>query len=591
MVESDQPDEEDMTVNGTLAGGVHPQERIDEFVNKGWWSDETGDQLFRDRVAERGDVLAIADPANLESLTGAAPRRLTWRELDAEVTHFAAVLRDLGVGPHSVVGVQLPNTIELAEVYLAAWTLGAAVSPLAMQYREYEIATMTASAHATVFVTMGRFGERHLAAELVEARAQLPELDHIVVFGRSDVTELPEGVVSIETAAATDEEAAAVAAHRQAIGVDPNRPATICWTSGTESSPKGVVRAHYDWMLFSHPTVEAPSIVAEDVLLNPFPMINMAGINGMLLPWLRTGAFLVQHHPFDAPTFFKQIALERVTYTLAPPALLWMLLSNEQLQGQVDLSSVTRIGSGSAPLQPAMVRGWQERFGIGVINFFGSNEGICLLSNTTDIPDPDDRARYFPRYGCESRSWTGFAAEWTKVKLVDRATGEEITEAGRAGELYIAGPQLFGSYAHGVALDDLLDADGFLATGDLFEIAGENNEFLRYLDRSKDLVIRGGMNIAPAELEALISEHPAIAEVAVIGDPDETLGERVAAVVVLRPGATLTLDELVAFLRGLKIASYKLPERLEVRDALPRNPVGKLLKRELRRSAEPAPAP
>ncbi len=138
-------------------------------------------------------------------------------------------------------------------------------------------------------------------------------------------------------------------------------------------------------------------MVVDDVLLNPFPMINMAGINGMLLPWLvMGGATLVQHHPFDAPTFFRQIAVERVTYTIAPPALMWMLLNNEDLLAKIDLSSLTRIGSGSAPLQPAMVRGWQKRFGLSVINFFGSNEGVSLLSSPEDFPDPDIRAQFFP---------------------------------------------------------------------------------------------------------------------------------------------------------------------------------------------------
>ncbi len=143
---------------------------------------------------------------------------------------------------------------------------------------------------------------------------------------------------------------------------------------------------------------------------------------------------------------------------------------------------------------------------------------------------------------------------------------------------------MFAGYLNPERRASPFDDRGFLRTGDVFEIAGDRNQFLHYLDRAKDLVIRGGMNIAPAELEGLIADHPAVAEVAVVGDPDEVLGERVAAVVTLRPGTELTLEELVAFLRKQHIASYKLPERLEVRDELPRNPVGKVLKRELRRS-------
>jgi acyl-CoA synthetase len=126
------------------------------------------------------------------------------------------------------------------------------------------------------------------------------------------------------------------------------------------------------------------------------------------------------------------------------------------------------------------------------------------------------------------------------------------------------------------------DEDGYLRTGDMFVIDGPQNQFLRYVDRSKDMVIRGGMNIAPAELETLIASHPAVAEVAVVGYPDELLGERVCAVVALRPDAALTLTDLTDHLRAQAIATYKLPERLVVVDTLPRNPVGKILKRRLR---------
>jgi len=295
----------------------------------------------------------------------------------------------------------------------------------------------------------------------------------------------------------------------------------------------------------------------------------------------------VQHHPFDLPTFLGQVAVERATYTCAPPALLWMLLGNDALMATVDVSSLTRIGSGSAPLQPAMVRGWQERHGISVINFFGSNEGIGLLSSPVDFPDPDDRAQFFPRFGAPGVTWSTRAGEWTDTRLVDIVTGEDVTTPGHPGELHISGPSVFAGYLHGDELPSPFDDRGYLRTGDLFEIAGDQGQYLRYLDRARDQVIRGGMNIAPAELEGLIADHPAVADVAVVGDPDERLGERVAAVVVLRAGASLTLDELVAWLRERSIASFKLPERLEVRDELPRNAVGKVLKRALRRGGAP----
>ncbi|GAA3415703.1 fatty acid--CoA ligase family protein [Streptosporangium vulgare] len=158
------------------------------------------------------------------------------------------------------------------------------------------------------------------------------------------------------------------------------------------------------------------------------------------------------------------------------------------------------------------------------------------------------------------------------VRLVDPDTGEEVVEPGRPGELRIKGPMVFPGYLRGDRVADPFDELGYLRTGDVFEIAGERGEFLRYVDRAKDLIIRGGMNIAPAELEGLIAAHPAVQDVAVVGYPDDVLGERVCAVVVPREGSALTLGELVGHLRADRIASYKLPERLELRDTLPRNP-------------------
>jgi len=552
--------------------GLHPKERVEEYVGRGWWTDETLDDLFRARVAAHPDRTAIADPANRRELVGTEPRRLTWRRLDAEVAALAAELLRHGLRQGQVLAVQLPNTIELATAYLACWRLGIVISPLPVQYREHEINRIREIVDVAAFFTIDRVGDRRLAAEA--AATGLP----VLAYG----TDLPEGVTRLEPAPATPEQAETVAAYVAGHPIDPNDCATICWTSGTESMPKGVQRTHYDWIAISWNTIDAPGLTGDDVLLNPFPMVNMAGVNGMFLPWLRVGGLLVQHHPFDLPTFLRQLAEEKATYTVAPPPLLNLLLAKSELLAGTDISSLRVIGSGSAPLSPDMVRGWQERYGIGVINFFGSNEGVALLTTPRDVPDPEQRARYFPRYGVPGRTWSARTASQVTVKLVDLATGAEITEPGVPGELRIKGPMLFPGYVDGDRLPSPFDEEGFLKTGDVFRIAGENGEFLEYVDRAKDMVIRGGMNIAPAELENLLLGHPAIAEVAVVGVPDEVYGERVCAVVVPREGATVTLEDVTAFLKERKIASYKLPERLEIRSSLPRNPLGKLLKRRLR---------
>lgn len=503
---------------------THSAERIARYTAEGWWTGDTIDQLLMTHVAARPDEAAIVDPLNKAD---GPIRRLTWGQLSAEVSRVAGVLHARGIGPGDVVAVQLPNGVDLAVSFLAIIRLGATVTPFPVQYREYELAQLLPLSGARLLVTGG------------ESRA-------------------PSGTPTLSWPM---ESSGPAAPQREA---DPAERVTICWTSGTEATPKGVPRCHYDWLAVEAVCTAAPALTAGDVILNPFPMVNMAGIGGVFLPWLRVGALLVQHHPFDLPTYLAQLAEENVTYTLAPPALLTMLLDR-----QVELpSSLTRIGSGSAPLPPPMVRGWQERHGISIINFFGSNEGICLLSDPARMPDPEIRARFFPRPAVPVR---------TKLVTPD---GEEITAPGIPGELRLSGPTVFAGYLPGTATTDPFDEDGYLRTGDLFEIAGEHGQYLRYVDRAKDIIIRGGMNIAPAELEALLAGHPSIAEVAVAGYPDDVLGEKVCAVVVAK--GEISLESVVAFLRDKGIASYKLPERLELVDALPRNPVGKILKRELK---------
>ncbi|ONI90361.1 2,3-dihydroxybenzoate-AMP ligase [Actinosynnema sp. ALI-1.44] len=555
---------------------THSPERVAEYTGKGWWTDQTVHQLFADCVDRYADETAIVDPADKADLVDLPPRRLTWRELDDEVDGLAAVLLANGIGEGDVLAVQLPNSIELAVAYLAAWRVRAIVSPLPVQYRGHEMVELGTISEFTAFLTADRIGKRSHVTEVLDARASIPSLRTVLYFGPSDVP----GAVRLGATVGEDDRGR-VRAHEAEHPVDPNDCITICWTSGTESRPKGVPRAHCDWLTMTQGTVSGPGLTHESRLLNPFPMVNMAGISGMFLPWLWTGCVLVQHHPFDLAVFLRQIKDERITYTVAPPAVLALLLRREDLLAMTDLSTLRQIGSGSAPLQEWMVRGWYDKYGISIINFFGSNEGIALMTDVQVMTDPAQRARFFPRYG-GGRKWTIAAAAQTAVKLVDQETGEEITEAGRPGELYLKGPSLFPGYLAGSQAPSPFDDDGFLKTGDVFVIDGENDEFLRYVDRAKDIVIRGGVNISPAELETLIAGHPSVADVAVVGYPDDVLGERVCAVVVPRPDTTITLPDLVNHLIEQDIATYKLPERLEVVEALPRNPVGKILKRNLR---------
>jgi acyl-CoA synthetase len=558
---------------------MHPPERIAHYVEQGSWTTDTVQQLFADRVAEYGDQLAAVDAPNKSELVDLDGQRASWNSIAAQVEQLAAVLLANGIGEGDVLAVQLPNIVELIVVYMAAWRVRAIISPLPVQYRRHELVELGVIGAINAFLTSDRIGKRQAAEDVVSMQSEIPTLATILYYGPGEV----RGAVSIADAilALDAEQTAGVAAYADSHPVDPNDCITICWTSGTESRPKGVPRAHYEWLVMSWDTVYSPNLTHESRILNPFPMVNMAGINGMLLPWLRVGCVMVQHQPFDLEVFLRQITDEQITYTLAPPAVLALLLQKEELLANADLSTLRQIGSGSVPLQEWMVRGWHDRYGIAIINFFGSNEGISLMTDVKLMTDPAQRAAFFPRYG-GGRVWSFPAAQHTEIKLIDPDTGAEIDLPGKAGEFRLRGPSLFSGYLDAANVASPFDEDGYLKTGDMFVIDGPNQEFLRYVDRAKDLIIRGGMNVAPAELETMIASHPAVAEVAVVGYPDDVLGEKVCAVVAVKPGATLSLGDVVDHLAGQEIASYKLPERLEIVEALPRNPVGKILKRSLR---------
>ncbi|MCP3911704.1 MAG: long-chain fatty acid--CoA ligase [Actinomycetia bacterium] len=292
----------------------------------------------------------------------------------------------------------------------------------------------------------------------------------------------------------------------------------------------------------------------------------------MLVPWVLAGTILHLRQPLDLPVFLQQMSTEGITHTVAPPPLLNMLLANEAMLECVDLSAVRMISSGSAPLAPWMVEGWQAR-GIEIVNGFGSNEGAAMLSTMAMVPDPSDRARYFPR---PDRSVV-------KTRLVDLDSGAEITEAGTLGELRFAGPTGFDGYLESAGEE--FDEQGYYRTGDLFEWIDDGSvppAIIRFVDRAKDIVIRGGMNISAAEVEGLVSSHEAVAECAVVGYPDSDLGDRLGVFVVAAPQAEPTLEAINEHLRELEVGSYKLPERIEIIEALPRNPVGKITKPILR---------
>lgn len=555
-------------------------ELIRTYSEQGWWGDERLIDLFLANVQRTPDHIALVDPPNRPDLVGGEPLRLTYRELQAKVDRLASALLAEGVAKDDVVMVQLPNIAELVIAYLAIARIGAVISPVAIQYRSHELSYIAPLVEPKVYITIAHFEQTNFV-DLVQS-LPIPSLQTIVAVGE----DLPDGVLSLHSILETPHDSFAIDQYIAHAEWSANDIYTVCWTSGTEAEPKGVPRSHNHWISIAYFSVDGCQIGEGDALLNPFPMVNMSSIGGMLVPWLLTGGKLVMHHPLNLPVFLQQIQNEQINYTVAPPVLLNLLLLKPALMQGIDLSSIKNIGSGSAPLSPWMVSQWDERFNINVLNMFGSNEGTALVSGPQDIPSPAERATYFPRFGVEGFSWSVRMAPAMQTKLVDPLTKAVITERDQTGELAIKGPTIFpGYYQRPDLTETAFDEDGYFYTGDLFAIDGvEADNRYRFVGRLKDIVIRGGMKISPEEIELLLTEHPSVAEVAVIGCPDQRLGgdEQVIAVVVLRPDTSLDKLEVAEFLKSKDVAHYKLPKRLEFVSALPRNPLGKVLKRTLR---------
>jgi acyl-CoA synthetase (AMP-forming)/AMP-acid ligase II len=536
--------------------------------------------LFAANAARVPDRLAVVDPPNRAALDGREPRRLDYYALSALVDATVLALSHAGLRRGDVLVTQLPNVVEYVAVYLAAARLGVVLSPVPMQYRRAELEPIVALTGARALLTVSRFKDTE-PARLATTLVTSPPLQVLVLDD-----EAPPGTASLGSSRfdgeSTRERAAALEAD---AAVTSGQLMTICWTSGTEGQPKGVPRTHDHWLAISWAHFDAAQLRDGDRLLNPFPLVNMAAIGGCFTSWLHAAGTLLLHHPFELPVYLQQIATERPDYAIAPPAILMMLLQNETLLASVDLSCLRCIGSGSAPLPPAMIRGYRERHGIEIVNLFGSNEGLSLCSGPAETSDPERRARYFPRFGRREIDWPQRISRMIETRLMDPDTGAEVTDAGVPGEMQIRGPTVFDGYLGPPEINaSAFTADGWFRTGDLFEIAEPGDpRFYRFVGRLKQLIVRGGMKISPDELDGVLAEHPAIAEAAAVGVPDDVLGERICAVVVPRPGEGVTLEDLQRHFGARGLAKFKWPERLRIVPQLPRNPVGKVIRGEVAR--------
>ncbi|KAA1189559.1 acyl--CoA ligase [Pseudohalioglobus sediminis] len=522
-----------------------PESRSAELTSAGLWSGQTLHELLDGHASNRPQRLAVRDQPDRQALTGHPQVTLTWAQLQAASHNLARQLSLAGIGVGDEVIVQLPNVAELVVVYYALSRLGAVASPVPVQYGAHELQMLAGALGASTLISIERLREQPLAEA---ARAALPGVT-VLEFGRELLLDLKPRPAAPGL-----------------VPADANRILSVCWTSGTTGTPKGVPRSHNMWVATGHTSIAAGSMTGDDVLLNPFPLVNMAALGGFLFPAAILGASLVLHHPLDPALFLAQMQDENVTFTIAPPALLNQLAKAPQMWTQFDFSRLRRIGSGSAPLAPSMIATFDRDYGVEIVNFYGSNEGISLFSTPEDAPDPEVRASRFRRPD---------PGALIETRVADPESGEAVDADGGRGELLIRGATVFDGYFHHDNAD-VFTADGYFRTGDLVEIC-EGGNFYRIVGRCKDIINRGGMKISPVELDLALEHHPAVVEAAVCAYPDDRLGEKICACLVLQADARPpTLAEVQQYLLDQGFAKFKLPERIEVLAALPRNPLGKV---------------
>jgi len=525
---------------------VTSPERRQAYVDAGWWDATTLPDRVEVHASTRPDGLAVVDE------TGT----MTYAELADASSALAASFVERGVGPGSVISVQLPNRREAAVSAVAALAVGAVLNPLLPNYRHRELAHVFRTARPAVVITPGPYrGTDHRA--LIAGVAEDTGLEpwHLVVGDDGG------------SAGQRFDDACSGSARVPLTGRDAAAVSELIFTSGTEAQPKAIMHTEQT-AGFSVRVAHADlGVTDDDVVWMPSPVGHSTGFNYGLRFALHHGLPLVLQDRWDAEAAIDLVVAERCSYTLAATTFLQDLTEVARRRG-VRLDSLRLFGSGGAPVPPALVDAAAEQ-GIDVLRLYGSTEVLVATWN---------RPSSTP---AQKRETDGRAMGHVELRVVDDA-GDPVA-AGQHGEVEVRGPNTcVGFYADPERTAATFRPDGFVRSGDVVRI--DDDGHLTVVGRKKEIIIRGGINITPREIEELLVAFPEVERAAVIGLPDERLGERMCACVVLRAGTSLTFETMVERLDAAGLAVYKRPERLEVVDALPMTASGKIQKHELVRA-------
>ncbi|MBT7879444.1 MAG: AMP-binding protein [Gammaproteobacteria bacterium] len=486
---------------------------------------------------------ALADHVAIRDISGASS--YTFAQLSDAIHSLAGGLAERGISPGKVVGLMAPNLPEYAVVFHGVAVAGAAVSTINPTYGPQEVRHQLNDAGVSILFTVPMFVETALAA--IEGT----ETTQVVVIG--------------EPVSGTTGMAELFANPIEQVPVDvATHTVVLPYSSGTTGLPKGVMLSHRNLVANIEQFLHAVHYQENEVALAALPFFHIYGMQVLMNGLLSNGVTTVTMPRFDMAEALQAVQDFKVTRFFAVPPIV-LGLANAPVVDEYDTSSIRQIFSGAAPLGAELAAQASARLGCEVVQGFGMTE-LSPVSHATVEGD------YRP-------GTSGVTISNTESRIVDPDTGEDQPIGGR-GELWVRGPQVMTGYLNNpTATAETVDADGWLHTGDIAII--DEYGHMTIVDRMKELIKYKGFQVAPAELEALLITHPKIADVAVIGIPNDEAGEIPKAFVTEAPGASISLEEIQALV-GDNLVSYKQIRELEVIDLIPKSASGKILRKDLR---------
>lgn len=520
----------------------YTQDMIVEYDSKGLWTEETTSELWERNAKLNPDKEAFVD----------CEKRLTWYQLKLLSDRLAHGMLDLRLKRDEFIFILLPNWVESYIMRCACEKAGVLCGTALMTLREKEIEYILKSFDAVGLAIPLEFRRFNYFNAINEMRPRLPKLRFIFVIGEK----IPPGTLSIEDMMQQPLEDRYSTDRFQKRKYKPAEVQTIAFTSGTTGTPKGAEHVLAARMALAKAYGESPKIHEHDIVLNIIgPVAGLSAAfcyNGSAT---LVGAKVVLLDIWSPDDTLRLIQQERVTILLAVPAQLAQIVRQPDI-AEYDLRSLRCICTSTAPLPYTLARDLEETFKVPVLDIYGQVDGGIISGVNIDDP-PEVR-----------RTTVGKPHRDTIIALVDDE-GNEVP-LGQAGEIVYTGPTTSSGYFKDLEgtlnVWGTLGRDGRCRSGDLAKV--DKDGYLTLVGRKKETINRGGQNIYPAEIEGLLLTHPKLKGVAIVPMPDPIMGERTCVYVTLIPGEQFTFEEMISFLRDKKIAPYKLPERLEIRDDL-----------------------